>query len=328
MFNRLGFDVFSIGHYTRPLTPINSSRGKIDFPVCEEASYLFEKYHDYDKLKGRLSNIQAGVQGPYIYRINPNLAKIFDVIVIGYYEENLTMNWDSIKDKRVVLRTISQMQSHFSPFRNKVKKVALSEQEKYLHGYLPDAVIRQSVDTNVYSGWNGSTDKVLTVNKWLKKRGDVSCWNIYDYVTKDFNRLVCGFGNEDIEFALSNLPQEDIQELRKNCGVYFSTCSKPGGVTYTFVEALSTGIPMVSIGPKLGNYMPDIPTFDAHNFIQNGVNGFWSDNPEQLKIFIKELLTNKDLASKIGQKGRETAIKHFSIEKCTSDWENFFKGIL
>lgn len=324
MFSKLGFEVFPIGHYTKFDQPIKSSREKLDIPVMQEAVDIFNRYHSYEKLKTKLSDIKSGSKGPYMFKVHPELARIFDVVVVSYYEENITLNWDTIKDKHVVLRTISQLQSHRSPFRSKVKTVALSPQEKFLHGYTPDKVIRQSVDTNLYSGWQGNSDVVLTVNKWLKKRGDVSAWDAYNQVTKDFNRLVCGFGNEDISWAISDLPQSKIQEIRQNAGVYFSTCSKPGGVTYTFVEALSTGIPMVTIGPNLGNFAPNVPSFDAHLFIKNGYNGFWSDDVRELKKYIRELINNKELAKQISINGRNTAIEHFSIEKCTQDWKDFF----
>jgi len=326
IFEKLGFQVFSIGHYTNPATPVHASiTGPLPIQRDEEAWSIFNYYHDYEALCDRLMTIKAGFHNPYMFKVNENLAKLFDAVYVGYYEENLSINWDSFKDKFIILRTIGQKNMHRSEhvINNNVKRVFLSPRERYLHGYKPDAVIRQYVDTNFYQGWNGNTNTVLTVNKWLRKRGQVSCWDIYQYVTKDYDRLVIGFGNEDIEYAKSNISQEEIQKYRQQAGACFSTASKPGAVTYTFIEAMSTGMPVITIGPKLGNDV--YPTFEAHEFIENGVNGFWSDDPTELKDYIGLVLKDKKLAHQIGNEARKTALKHFSFEKISNDWHNFFK---
>lgn len=325
IFNKLGFDVFPIGHYTDQDNPIKATNGKLPFRFSDEWLPIFNKYHSYDKLRAKLSNIVCGGSNPYMFKLHKEFVKLFDIIIVGYYEENITINWDAIKDKRIVLRTISQYPLHVSEHRDKIKIVSLAENEECLLKRKPDAVVRQCVDTNYYKGWSPSTDYLLTVNKWLKKRGDTSCWKVYDYVSQGFNRIACGFGNEDIPWGISDLPQDKIQEFRQKSRVYISMCSKPGCVTYGFIEALSTGIPVVSVGPNLGSWHPSVKTFNVDRFIQNGVNGFYSDNPDEMVHYIKLLMNDASLAKRVGDAGRETAIQYFSEDKCISDWRNFFK---
>lgn len=325
IFNKLGFDVFPIGHYTHPDTPIKSSRGSLPFSINPEFVEMFDRYHSYQEIVNNLSKMKCGEIAQYAFKINREFADIFDIVYIGRYAENLTINWSAIQKKKIIFRTISHFLTHVSQYLKYVKIVFLSENEKYLYGYKPDAVIRQPIDTDFYSGWTGGSSQVLTVNKWFKKRGDVSCYKEYEKITTGFNRLVCGFDNEDIPWAISGLSQEEIQKRRQSCGVYYSTCTKPGCVTYSFIEALSTGCPIVSVGPKLGSLSSKQLTFDIDKFIENGENGFYSDNVEELRNFLKQILLDKKLAEKISKNGREAAIKFFSEEKCLNDWKNFFK---
>jgi len=57
--------------------------------------------------------------------------------------------------------------------------------------------------------------------------------------------------------------------------------------------------------PVLGNNHPGSPT-------EHGVSGFLSDNPDQLREYARLLLSDRELAVKMGQKARETIFERFS----------------
>ena len=59
--------------------------------------------------------------------------------------------------------------------------------------------------------------------------------------------------------------------------------------------------------------------------IENGVNGFISNDEEELKGYITQLLENEDLRKQLGQKARETIVTKFSEEKFLNSWNNIFK---
>jgi glycosyltransferase involved in cell wall biosynthesis len=330
VLDKLGHQVFSFGHYIDPRRPCHPTKSeKLDIKIDEELLEKFKFYHNYDEIVERFDKITIkDILGIYYKKIHKEFAKLFDVLIVAHFEENLTLNWDSFKNKPVIVRYIGQPQTHFSPYVSKVKKVAYSNTEKYINRFHDfDAVIRPYVDTNYYQGWTGEKDYVLTINKWMKKRGDYSAWNTYLDVTAGFNRIVGGFENEDISFSAGDLSPAEIQKLRVEAGVYFSTCTKPGPFTYSFMEALSTGIPTVSIGPKIGSVSPDKPTFEAHTYIENGVSGFWSDDVKELRGYLQLLLEDKNLARQISKGGREAALKYFSIDKNMADWKNLLEKL-
>jgi len=58
--------------------------------------------------------------------------------------------------------------------------------------------------------------------------------------------------------------------------------------------------------------------------IENGVNGFMSNNEEELREYIKKVLSDKELAKELGNQARETIKKNFSEEKFVNNWNNIF----
>lgn len=322
-FHNLGLNPFSVGHYTNTQKPIHPTRDLSDLPHDEEMFDLFCNLHDYTKWSKKLDGLVCGDLPPYVIRLKKDFVDKFDIIFITYYEENLSINWDLFKGKQVVLYCISQMQYHRSEHLRKCKTVHMSPKEHVMHGYKPNAVIRHAVDCDYYQGYEGGTNEVLTVNKWLKKRGSVSAFDFYEKVTAPFNRIAAGFGNTDLEYGKSDLTESESLGLRKRCGAYFSTCSHPGNITLSFIEALSMGCPMVSCGPKNGN-MPGFNNFEAHEFIKQGINGFWSDDVGECQKYIKYYLDNPNEAKAIGANARKTAQKYFSLERAEQDWKNFF----
>jgi glycosyltransferase involved in cell wall biosynthesis len=66
------------------------------------------------------------------------------------------------------------------------------------------------------------------------------------------------------------------------------------------------------------------PHQDADQFIENGKNGFIIPRePQQVVELIKELMSDYEGTKKIGQAGKQTALKTFSKERFEQDWKNF-----
>tara|TARA_Y100000004_G_scaffold129626_1_gene146150 strand:- start:266 stop:481 length:216 start_codon:yes stop_codon:yes gene_type:complete len=58
--------------------------------------------------------------------------------------------------------------------------------------------------------------------------------------------------------------------------------------------------------------------------IENGVNGYISNNEEDLKNYTKELLEDPSLAAKIGEAARQTVLEKFSQQKFIDNWNEVF----
>ena len=71
------------------------------------------------------------------------------------------------------------------------------------------------------------------------------------------------------------------------------------------------------------------PHQDADMFIQDGVNGFLvSREPKSVVDLIEKLLDRPDIAQKVGQAGRETALKLFSWDRYAGEWQEYLKFVI
>ena len=66
---------------------------------------------------------------------------------------------------------------------------------------------------------------------------------------------------------------------------------------------------------------------DEERWIDNEVDGFYSNEPGQLADYLRFLQKDPDACRKIGLAGREKAGKVFSLARFHSDWEGLLKGL-
>ena len=58
--------------------------------------------------------------------------------------------------------------------------------------------------------------------------------------------------------------------------------------------------------------------------IENGVNGFVSNDKEELKEMLVELLNNAELAKEVGEQARKTILEDFSEDRFVNEWNRVF----
>ena len=98
-----------------------------------------------------------------------------------------------------------------------------------------------------------------------------------------------------------------------NSAKVFLNTSTISPVPTSLLEAMSCGSAVVSTATCM---IPEI--------IENGVNGFISNDEEELKSYIKTLLEDDELRSKMGTAARETVLNNFSEEKFINNWNKTF----
>ncbi len=110
-------------------------------------------------------------------------------------------------------------------------------------------------------------------------------------------------------------PAESIDDLitEYSSAQIFLNTSTISPVPSCLLEAMSCGCPVVSTATCM---IPEI--------IENGVNGFISNDEEELKKYIKELLNDEGLRNKMGNAARQTIIDNFSEQKFLNQWNNIF----
>lgn len=67
---------------------------------------------------------------------------------------------------------------------------------------------------------------------------------------------------------------------------------------------------------------------DVSNFIQNRINGFYSNEPGELRDYLLYLLKNPEITEKVGRAGRDTAIDIFNHDRYLEAWRTAISEIL
>lgn len=175
-------------------------------------------------------------------------------------------------------------------------------------------VIHHMVDDDLFipNNYNRENHILSVVNDW--KNRDWCCnFKGWQRITKDLPVRVIG----DTP-GLSN-PSPSIESLvneYQTSSVFLNT-STISPVPTALLEAMSCGAACVSTATCM---IPEI--------ITDGVNGFISNDENELRKNCKLLLDNPELARKIGQNARLTILEKFNKERFISDWNNVFWSVL
>ena len=173
-------------------------------------------------------------------------------------------------------------------------------------------VIHHSVDSETfYPKEAEKTNDVLSVVNDFVNRDYCCNYSGWKRITQDMNVKLVGTSKDG-----SSKPAESVADLvNEYCSskVFLNT-STVSPIPTTLLEAMSCGSAVVSTATCM---IPEI--------IENGVNGFISNDEEELKAYITQLLQDEELRTTMGKQARETILTKFSEEKFINNWNNIFK---
>lgn len=334
LFHEMGLTVFSPGAYVEPNNPGDSSL-RPGIPGLEYDPADLAAWH---KLAGQVGGDPKG-------KLSKEFVDRFDAIVVMHIPEWIVDNWAVMKHKTVIWRTIGQAMPHQEKMLQKyrtqgLKIVRYSPREFGLNhfcGY--DAVIRFYKDPDLYKGWVGTRKKIINFTQAMPQRGPFCNWALFQTLAARLPVELYGPGNEAAgELNKGRLTfAQQLDTLQQN-RAYLYTGTHPASYTLNGIECLMVGTPMVAIGPYHGNGAfhkrpdhvgdPDIGClYEMPDIIQNGVNGFISDNVDELVEYFQLLLQDDELAQRISEAGRVTAIRLFGKEKIRDEWSRFFASL-
>ena len=258
----------------------------------------------------------------------------FDVIVIMHDPDVVVENWDRMKHKKVVWRTIGQSTATVENMVRRMryeglKIVRMSQKEENIIGFVgSDALIRFYKDPEEWFDWNGKEKRVINFTQTLK--GRTLCH--YDSIMKSiegFPALIYGSGNTNLgSLDGGELPYDLMKGALRDNRMFIYGGTWPSPYTLSLQEAMMSGCPVVAIGSELANaVVPQSERWDYYeipNIIKNGENGFYSDNINEIRGYLSQLLEDEELAKKISAEGRKTAIRLWGKDRALKEWKSFF----
>lgn len=316
MFQELGIDYFSMGSYVVPTNPAD----KIRPPLPYDPYWLTHPIPPRDE-------------------IPKSFVDQFDAIVVMHVPEWITTNWDKFKHKTVIWRTIGQstpdVENRLKEYRNQgLKVVRYSPREERIRDNIgSDAMIRFYKDENEFNGWTGGTVAPITVAQDMIRRGKFCNYDAFSKIVNGFNGKLYGRNNENAgELGGGELTYEEMKQKMRDARVYVYTGTQPASYTLNFIEAYMTGAPIVAIGSNIwGSLMNELnindDLYEIPDIIQNGVNGFYSDDIGELRQYVSDLLNDYKQAQRIGRLGRDRAIQLFGKNSVRLAWKSFFDSL-
>ena len=315
LFTEMGHDVFCNGAYTNP-----KGHSTLHRPGIEGMKY----YPEYERLSSQYPKNNLPTE----------LIEPFDVLIFmgGILDTALVDNWQRIKHKKVIWRTIGQSRSSnermLKPLRDEgLKIVRYSPKEKNIPNYIgKDVMIRFYNDHNDLGLWEGNEKRVINVSQTLKGRGKFCHYKEILELMSGFDAKVFGNGNEDLGNLNGGSPSYELLKGHlRDSGVFVYGGTYPASYTLGFIEAWMTGIPVVSIGKETAMIGGEerFDFFEIPELITNGESGFCSDDIGELKSYIKQLLENDSLAHKISSTARKKAQEIFGKNKIFGEWKSF-----
>lgn len=167
---------------------------------------------------------------------------------------------------------------------------------------VPD-VVHNGVDPEEYLPHTGELACGIRVCNFILKRRRTVLWHVHQEAFEGLPVRIVGH-NPGIPGAAPSHSWDHLRQLLRSHRFCVHTADPrlEDGYNMATLEAMAAGLPV------LGNVHPTSP-------IRHGVSGFLSDDPMELRRYAERLLSDRDLAHRMGEEARRTAISRFPLTR-------------
>lgn len=160
--------------------------------------------------------------------------------------------------------------------------------------------------------YTGELEKGIVVVNNLHQRGRKLGADIFDEIKKKVPLDLIGMGTKKYG-GLGEVLHIQLPEFVSKYRFFFNPI-RYTSLGLAVIEAMMTGVPVVALA-----------TTEYVTMIKDGETGFISTDIDYLVDKMKLLLNDKALATEIGVKGKEYAVKRFNIDRFTKEWKQIFE---
>lgn len=190
--------------------------------------------------------------------------------------------------------------------------VFLSEFSREAWGWEGDyKIVGPGIDDNIFvPKWYNEKHNIIlsVVNDWINR--DAFCgFRLWQQVTKDLPVFVLG-DTPGLSKAAKNT--QELIDTYQSCKIFLNT-SLVSTAPFTLLEAMACGMAVVTTATSM---IPQI--------VQNGVNGFCTNDPTELRKYCRMLLEDNDLCQRLGREARRTIEERYSFRQMAANWNKVF----
>ena len=173
-------------------------------------------------------------------------------------------------------------------------------------------VITHGVDADLFcpKGQERSDEILSVVNDWINR--DWCCgFTIWENVIKGLPHKVVG---DTPGLSKPASTTEELVSDYQNSRIFLNT-STISPIPTALLEAMSCGCAVVSTETCM---IPEV--------IENGVNGFMTNDEKQMKKYLVDLLNDENLAKEMGDNARKTIVERYSAERFVNAWQQILQN--
>ena len=168
---------------------------------------------------------------------------------------------------------------------------------------LDEDVVALSADPGDYPPYSGDLARGLRVANQIRRKTRTLYWEFHEKAFAGVPLTLVG-RNEDLPGIEASRDWNDLKQIFRRHRFFIHTADPAleDGYNMATLEAMAAGLPV------LGNAHPTSP-------IRNGINGFLSSDPQELRACAWLLLKNRELAEQMGREAQRTVAEIFSVQK-------------
>ena len=171
-------------------------------------------------------------------------------------------------------------------------------------------VVHHCVDSELFKPLDiEQSPYVLSVVNDFRNRDYCCNYSGWARITEGLETKVVG-ENGDLGSAAESV--EKLVEEYNSAQVFLNT-STVSPIPTALLEAMSCGCAVVTTATCM---IPEI--------VKNGENGFISNDEDELRAYVEQLLADEELRTKLGQAARQTILNDFSEKKFLESWAKIF----
>jgi glycosyl transferase family 1 len=168
---------------------------------------------------------------------------------------------------------------------------------------IDEDVVPLSAEPSDYVAYSGDLARGLRVANQIRLKTRSLMWDFHERAFAGMPLTLVG-RNDDLPGVYPSRDWNDLKQILRRHRFFVHTADPAleDGYNMATLEAMAAGLPV------LGNRHPTSP-------IRNEVNGFLSDDPDELRAFAWRLLKDRDFAAQLGKAAQKTVTELFTLEQ-------------
>lgn len=179
----------------------------------------------------------------------------------------------------------------------------------------PTKVIEHGVMTDKKVSYTGEIKKGIVVINGIVKRGRRLGLDVFKKVRKEIPLDIVGMGSEEVG-GLGEINNRKLPAFISQYRFFFNPI-RYTSLGLSVCEAMMTGIPIAGLA-----------TTEMSTTIKNNYSGFIDTNINTLIKKMDLLLSDWELAKKLGEGAKETANERLNIQRFTDEWLQTFQSVI